>query len=484
MDGAFGPHPHFWHMVRDARLLKRSLWLLAPLGLYLLLVPMLAVGASTLGGHDVARIAQVILGVCSAAAWAFWASSAPGLSPRATAGVAALFVLALASVWCAADTTMALREAALLFGMAAITAVVAMAPDAERGCAWITSAASGLYATLVLGLAAAALSSDAPLDRTALFVGYDNHRFFNHVQTAAIPMALAAACATDAPRALRRLGAFALVTTCALLFASAGRGTIVALGVAALMARLLVGARADAVLRALGLALLAGFGLFALIFLVWPWLTPAGIPAMSDYAPGRIVSDQSRLYLWRVAWEQILSAPWFGIGPMHAAHWPNLKAAHPHNIYLQLAAEWGLPMLAVVVAASVGMLRRLVTAVRSTPSRGNIGVALLMGCLAVAGDGLVSGNFVMPVSQVWIAVLLGWALAWTMGARSRVGRPPAGMTFGQVVPGVAAATLVLQLWLAWSVVPEIGNLPTLLETARDAFPSERTQPRFWSHGRF
>jgi O-antigen ligase len=474
-------------MVDDPNPPKRTPWALAPLVLYLLLVPLLAVGARNLGGHDLARIAQVTLGGLCAMAWAAAALRAAAPGPRGLAGSAALLVLALASVLHAASTAMALREMTLFLGMASIAAVVALTPGAARASAWTTSAASGLYAALVLSLATAALLSGAPLDRPALFVGYDNHRLFNHVQTAALPMALATACTAELPRALRRLAWLALVAGCALLFASAGRGTFVALLAAALVVWALVGPRAWHVVRALAVALTAGFLLFAVVFILLPWLSPVGVPAMADYAPGRITSDQARLYLWRLAWEQIASAPWLGIGPMHAAHWPNLKAAHPHNIYLQLAAEWGIPVLVATLAAGGAFVYRMVRAIGAAgASQSRMGTALAIGCLAVAADGFVSGNFVMPVSQVWIAVLVGWALAWMRAARSAEGEESRQALGASIwaARAIAAFALVMHLWLAWSIAPEVRDLEAHLERAREDFPSERTQPRFWSHGRF
>jgi O-antigen ligase len=272
----------------------------------------------------------------------------------------------------------------------------------------------------------------------------------------------------------------------ALLFASAGRGTAVALVAGTAVTWAAVGRTAWPVVRALAVACAAGLALFAVVFLWLPWLTSGGAGPMADYAVSRLGSDQARGYLWQVALDQIRAAPWLGIGPMHAAHWPNLKAAHPHNLYLQVAAEWGLPMALLLLAVIATAFARLGRCLRSATHDVPVGVALAIGCVAVLVDGLVSGNFVMPVSQVWIAVLAGWTVAWCRAnpvAGARPGRATGGHS-RWVGTATALLALVAHLWLAASIAPEVEDLAAHLSQSREAFPSERTQPRFWSHGRF
>lgn len=463
----------------------RCSWRLLPAGLYIALVPLLSLLSHELGGHDFARLSQVLLGGLCALAWAIPARAPTGWSSAVWLGSGLCFALATASVALAEVPTMALRELTLVLGAVCLVAVVASASGAMQVCASLTSATSALYGALVLGLAGAALIAGSPPDRTSLFVGYDNYRFFNHVQTAALPMALAAACCQDLTAGQRRVARFALVSGWSLVFASAGRGTFCALVISTLIVWVTVGRGAWPSVRLFARTMLAGLAVFVALFLAAPWLVSAGVPPMPDYAPARMTSDQSRLYLWRVAWQQILSSPWLGIGPMHGAHWPNLKAAHPHNVYLQLASEWGLPASAVVMAAAGRLLYRMLNAIRAGVRAPLVGTALLIACGAVSVDGLVSGNFVMPVSQVWIAVLVGWSLSWLADQRPTavVQTPSPDVAFGWST-AFAALTLLMHLWLAWVIAPEVRDLEAHLRQERDTFLTERTQPRFWSRGRF
>ncbi len=463
-----------------------SYWLaLLPVGLYLCSIPLFGVLIHDIGGHDLARISQILLGVVSATVLLFgrYRPSFGGKQVLLT-GLLVLF-LALTSVATAPLPEMALRELTLLLGACAVIALVASSRATDPIFAYITASASLFYAVVVVLLATVALVSEGKIDRAALFIGYDNHRFYNHVQTAAIPLALAAAFTLNLPSVIRWLVYVVLVTSWALIFASGGRGTFVALILSSILVWGALGRRVWPVVRLQLGAMCAGLLLFVVVFIALPSVLTTGSPPMSDYALSRLGSSQSRLYLWEVAWQQILHAPVLGIGPMHSAHWPNLKAAHPHNVFLQIAAEWGIPMLVISVVTGVWLLRRMVRAVSQASDGANVGAALLLGLLAVGLDGLVSGNFVMPVSQVWIAVLIGWSLAWQQGQStlSNLERPQIQRTLGFVHP-LAVVALLLHLWLIWAITPEVRDLEGHLERTQANFPTERSQPRFWSHGRF
>jgi O-antigen ligase len=455
---------------------------LLAIALYLVAVPLASVGIERWSGHDLARAAQVALGLACALACV----GQPPPWPRwATAPLAAGAALALAAVLMAPLPAMALRELALSLGLIAVVALIATVPGTARiGLRVVVVVATALYVTVILLIVITVIASGSTPSRIDLFIGYDNLRFYNHVQTVAMPLTLAAAAWPGLPRAWRWMAAWAGVGNGVLLFVAAGRGTFIALVVAAVVVLGLVGRRAWPVVRRLALVLAAGAALFALLFLVWPWWAHGTQPPMADYGAARLGSDQSRLYLWHAAWQQILQAPWLGVGPMHYAHIPNAKAAHPHNVVLQVAAEWGLPMALLCIATATGLFAKLIQAVRRQdldPASGRVGMALALGCVAVAADGLVSGNFVMPVSQVWIAVLVGCSLAWWRqhGAAHKPG-------VRSMLPGRVAAVLVLvsQLWLVVQVAPEVLDLPAHLQQTMEHFPRESMQPRFWSIGRF
>ena len=207
----------------------------------------------------------------------------------------------------------------------------------------------------------------------------------------------------------------------------------------------------------------------------------------SDGVAG-LQSDHSRFFLWRIALNHMVKEPWLGVGPMHYAHYINPKAAHPHNVYLQVAAEWGVPMLLALFAICCLGAWHMARAIKAcgNPEQAAIGVSLFVTVMAVAADGMFSGNFVMPVSQMWIAVSIGWAMAWTrlhapLSARCG-GKSPWRASSSA---WAAIALLASQAWLCWSIAPEALDLRTYLSHTRaDMSSSVRRCPRFWSNGWF
>jgi O-antigen ligase len=340
---------------------------------------------------------------------------------------------------------------------------------------------------VILLLICATYFVGAPLNRVVVFVGYDNYRFFNHVQSAAVPLAILAMTVAPGRSWLRGVAWFSAIGGFALLFTAAGRGTMVGIAVGAVAIFALFERASFATLRNLAIATVLGLALFALLFWVLPLLTGMTPVFSEGYYGARLDSVQARFFLWRIAQSYIEQSPWLGIGPMHYAHFLNPEAAHPHNIYLQIAAEWGVPMLLLVAGLGVLALRKLALAVRqcSDTRQRDCGIGLFLACVAIAVDGLFSGNFVMPVSQVWIAFTFGWAMAWTTG-QSATGRSVVAESSGQTsIKRIAASALLAsQLWLVWSVWPEVSHMDEYVEKAMARFSGAAMNPRFWSYGWF
>lgn len=450
---------------------------------YLLAVPLLLVVVQGWSGHDLARVLQWPPMLLCALAW--WAAPGATAAPRPAvrAGLVLLAAAALASVLAAPVPAMAAREAALLLGLLAVAAGVAGAGvDACRVLGRVAVLATGGYAALVLLIAAVVTAAGGVPSRADLFVGYDNHRFHSHVQTAAVPLVLAVALGAfgETSAAWRRGAWSALALGATLVFVAAGRGTFLALVGAAVLLPLLAGRVGWPAARGLALALALGAGIFALMFVAWPaWQASqaSGAPALADYGAARLGSDEARLLLWQRALDMSAASPWLGAGPMHYAHGAGRAAAHPHNLPLQVAAEWGLPVLALLAGLFLAALVAAVRRLRVADAAARTGAPLLLGVLAVAADSFVSGNLVVPVSQVWIAVLGGLALAAWRQASPPVPAPPRR----RVLPAVALAA---QVALAVQVAPEAADLPAHLKRTVERFPAERHQPRFWSDGRF
>jgi len=458
--------------------------------IYLLLVPIpTAVLVDHIGGHDLARVLQMGLGLLCALCLVFTARERTYAQsgPKTRVASAVVILLALTSILLAPNPGMAFREVGVFTGMVVIALVVALYTKPRWETHALVSAAAAAYVAVILTLMTIGFALGQPLNRAELFVGYDNYRFFNHVQSAALPLAILAATWLPQGSRSRKLAWFAAAGGFALLFAVVGRGTILGLVVGAVVVATVFGRPAFELLKNLVLAALLGLLLFLLMFWLLPLLTGAGAEFPDGYYGARMGSVEARFYLWQIALSDIAQSPWLGIGPMHYANAPNGEAAHPHNIYLQIAAEWGLPMLILLVAFGALALHSMARRVRSCNdvAQRTCGIGLWFACLAIAIDGLVSGNFVMPVSQVWIAFTLGWAMAWYASqapSDSRLALCPTSVMGARRL--VAVGLLASQLGLLWHAWPEIRNLEEHVSQAMERVPSPTMNPRFWSHGWF
>jgi O-antigen ligase len=450
-----------------------------------------------IGAHDASRLAQlVVLAFCSACLLisACLQSFKWGAFDCTTAVAAGMVVfLMLMAVGMAPDRVHALRELCLLLGLFAAAACVASLRFDRQVVALLSAIALGaaMYATVVFGIAVWVTASGLPLLHAEMFFGYDSYRFYNHVQTVTLPLLAVAACTPGVDRRLRTVAIYGFALGFALLLLSAGRATMLSLLVAFTATVLIFRGHARRFVAVIARGAAIGGMAFALLAWALPWwmgMSPAtgGIGFPSDMS-----SDHSRFYLWKLAIAYIEESPWFGIGPMHYANRINPKAAHPHNVYLQIAAEWGVPILLLLVGFAVAAFRRLHRSVLTSQDRVDktVGIGLFAAWVAVAVDAMFSGNFVMPLSQMWIAFLVGCTIAWRRSTvepnevHVRLGtRAKSRLAYG-VLPTLTI--LISQGWLVANVRTEASDLAAHLEyVRRDLAPNTRTNPRFWSHGWF
>ncbi len=455
---------------------------------YLIVVPLTAHIPEGITQHDLSRIAQLLLLLFCAARLVVFQRFASPLEFSKGAAAAALCTggLALAALLAASDRMHAMREVALLLGLGSVIAAVVKS-DLRAPQRWLsaTVVAAASYTVLVTILFIAARVSGESPPLSELFSGYDNHRFYSHVQTVVLPLLAIATNSQSVPRRVRWVAWLSGVLGFALLIAGAGRATALALLVAGGVGVCLFGQPAYRWLRHLGLAAGLGAAVFMLGFVVVPVL--AGSVSTLDLTVHRhsLQSDHSRLYLWRLALEYVHHSPWLGIGPMHYAHYPNLKAAHPHNVYLQIAAEWGIPMLLIVLAVALRAFRRFHCAICSCgdEDQKSVGAGLFCACVAVAVDGFFSGNFVTPMSQVWIALLIGWSIHWIRAQAERPTRLPKS-AWPVSCLAIALVLLLSQGWLIFSAYAQARKTAQIKIVQPDFVGSQRINPRFWSHGWF
>ena len=143
-----------------------------------------------------------------------------------------------------------------------------------------------------------------------------------------------------------------------------------------------------------------------------------------------------RLAQWETGWRMFMSAPLIGVGAGNYDHAysrlyfePFLQPpGHAHNIYLNFAAEAGLPGLVAFLALSAWAIWRAIQAVQW--SRGTswewAAIGALGGSVAFALHNLVDSLFVNGMGLVFaMFIALSYAVEWDH--RRRPASPAAGM---------------------------------------------------------
>lgn len=335
----------------------------------------------------------------------------------------------------------------------------------------------------------AALANHSQPDFLTFTPGFSNYRFLNHVQTIALPL-LVLLCLLVKSRSARYGAVMLAAVWWAMLFLTGGRGTMLGIAAGCLAVLFLRRRHCFAYCRMLGMTACAGLAVYALLATVLPMV--AGLDRMDllGQLTQRTAADPTsgRLELWARGLELIVAHPLFGVGPMHYGH--NVidlpgAAAHPHNWPLQFGAEWGVPALLLLCAAIGFAFRSLLRTAPLLDSKDADGQHMLAAWIvtgvAILSDGLVSGLFVMPMSQWWIAIYLGCAAGWTLSFRrvEEVARSPRA----------AAGSLLLVLALAGIAV---GVAPELSSVVRNeprtageaALYNGQDHPRIWLGGYF
>lgn len=356
-------------------------------------------------------------------------------------------VLGAASATRAAVPAYAFVEVAVFVLSGALALVVAdrVAEAPHRALQSLSRAAVamvGLYVVLFLVSQVASIAAGTKLWPHA-YTGFSNIRHLNQLQSWTYALVLLPALSTESGgwrKASLVLGAFWI----ALAIGSGGRGTLLALALAGVAAAVLMGPTARRHLGTVARVVAGGIGLHLLLNVL-----PTLILEQEAYALARPAGD-ARALVWGLALERFADAPWLGIGPMQlaadAAFVTQGSVAHPHNAVVQLLAEWGGPATALVLGIAGWSAWRWARAARLESVDRRVGTLVLtVALVTAAAHAMVSGVVVMPVSQLWGALVVGTALGWIRSRqRHSLSSPrPSRTAFASVVMLAACAAVVL-----------------------------------------
>lgn len=430
--------------------------------------------------HNEQRAVQIVLLITTAVAMTALAVDRSWLQvvPPPPSTLVVLVGIGCVSALLSARQLDAFAEVALHVLLALVVMLIAAAARQVGAAAAKMACRAVLFvgAAHVVGVAVrygAAISLDKPLDLELLLLGYANPRFPSALYALLFPFL----AATQLDRAERMdLRACAALVAALLWAINIGLGTRAIWLAYALAAPILVFAvgwrPVWPALRTVGATMAAGIGMNLLLFKGIPeWLgTGEVIPSRLD----NLTTLSARELLYSSAWEAVRSAPLLGIGPMQFAAIPGVWAAHPHSWALQLAAEWGLPALAMGVLAVVAFLRRVASAIRTSADSAGLMLPALGATLVALLVGLVDGNLVMPVSQTATAMAFGLLIGSLPPPQARDGAALSKLTLAL---GITASAILGSYCARTLPVQE-----SVEARYRQQYPARPLWPRFWQQG--
>jgi len=380
-------------------------------------------------------------------------------------------------------------------------------------------------AALLLGLVAlavgmqellgvfAAWNSGMEFNPAIALLHYSYPRFYNQVQTWSIPAIAALPLIIPGKPLVRLFCLAALGLEWYVMLATGGRGSMVSVTAATLLAVLLL-PRIKSTLAVYSIAgLLGGLLIYGLVLMGHQNVQPqqpadsaqrhkaAAIDesskhSRSERANVRITGDgeglfsealtgdriwtfSGRLTLWLDSVRDSGSNPLLGIGPMNfACSGPLYRSAHPHNFPLQIASEWGIPALLLLLLMLACGWTALWRSLRTTGNEQDQDTPPLAGFLATALlaamlHACLSGVMVMPASQVAGMLVCGWLLG-----SIPLPRPVWSAHYSPAV--ILAAALAVSVAFLGFIRQELAVAETRLEQTAML---DRAIPRLWQNGK-
>jgi len=206
----------------------------------------------------------------------------------------------------------------------------------------------------------------------------------------------------------------------------------------------------------------------------------APVPGIQSMVERSDDSINERIALAGSALQFVRGHPFLGVGPgqFGLQRYP-MNAAHPHSAPLQFLSEYGIPagaaaiaLIGMLVLYAVGTLRVPKPGFNDDVVGGSLVAALLMGLT----DALLSGNLIMPHSQILFCVVSGWIVGRTLvDAPVRVTNPQKVRTARTLLVSSSLVAAAIGSILALEYLPLARDLPVWLPT---------WNPHFWNYGRF
>lgn len=433
--------------------------------------------------HDWQRVFQIAAGGLSILLLAVMArAQVPVFDDQTRALGLVLIGLGMVSSLRAHQPIWAFTELALLVTCVCIAVAFACArriegPEADRLLILFVVFICTIKATQFLIFSLYAFASGLTvIDTDPLLSGFSNKRFYGQFQTLTLPLLALPLLLKRTPRSTR-FWLFMLLSFWWMVAISGGtRGTWLGMAAAGIsMCVLGRSGRRWLVWQVAAVSL--GITLFWLVFSV---LSDYLGMSVANFSGDRLNSSLSaREIIWQQALDMIRERPWLGFGPMHFADIPNPIATHPHQAVLQWASEWGVPSALCLAWLVLRGGRATIRLLRERGSSENpvdlLRVCLFASLVGAITQGMVDGVIVMPYTQLWLALVVGWLMALHVWKVEPARASPVLRWSGAAISVGAIALLIFVM---------IRDVPHL-EQRKEQFTRDyggHYQPRFWVQG--
>jgi O-antigen ligase len=392
----------------------------------LLLAALLLILPWMQGGRSPTAHAAMVLLLTTAAAGLAGTASRPLLRPSPLLGLVVALVAAAALQSLYPDRTV---QSLLLLAAYALAAV--LAAHTAQAVPWAESLLVGALLASALVVAAAGGLAQLRGAGAGLYAGvltgpfgYPNAAAGFLLAGAGAGLALAAARHGWVRAAAGGAAGLALLG----LVLTRSRGALLALAVGLLVLPAVSGRRRRRAWS--GLAVAAA----GLLVLAVGWVLGRELlPALATGSAGS--SAGWRLHILGWTWQIVRAHPWTGVGPgafpvalKHVQAIPYVSGENPHNLYLELAAEYGLPAGMLALGLLAAFLLRVGAILRGAHAggAGRPRLALLLATLTAmafhAGIEMLSGFPAIPLA----AATLGGLTAGRAGLTGSGHTPPSG----------------------------------------------------------
>ena len=368
-----------------------------------------------------------------------------------------LLALALVSSTLAISPRHALIEVSTFAALCFLTIYVANI-FCENEAAFIKYFMYALWASMLLYIVSfyvgyiVAIAFRTPLNWPLPFNGFTNIRHFNQYQLWGLGLLSLPLLYIEFKKRTRIFLQVALTLWWAMLFYSASRGVLIAWFFGLAMTVAIYRKLAWPFLKLQLIQISSGLFTYYLLF--------KALPILLQYhlVTGTVLRETAndRLDLWVQTLNLIKISPLFGVGPMHFA-WNYPTSAHPHNSVLQVAAEFGLPSILIILAiATYGIycwINRFSSNSINTQStmHKQLTIVLFFTIMASAAYSLVDGVIVMPISQVLMFTIVGLMIGhyFNSETKTNISDYKQSSSLRPVFTGFVLLALI------WSTLPEI-----------------------------